>query len=189
MAVTQAPNLTTPRLLLRAFRREDFDAIYADGADPNVTRYMGGPVISRSAAWEKFLRGPAMWMMLGYGMWIAERKSDGAVLGQIGYANFMRDIDPPMADCPEMAWMLGAQARGPDGRGMGYGSEALAAVLAWGDAHLGADKYQCIISPENEPSLRLAQKFAFTEIARTHYKDGIIIMLERTRPPLQQRQP
>lgn len=174
----EAPTLTTARLILRGYWREDFDAIYAIGADAEITRLMGGPIVSRSAAWEKFLRGPAMWPMLGYGMWIVERASDGAVLGQIGYADFMRDMDPPLADVPEMAWVLGGG--GATSLGKGYGSEALAAVLAWGDAHLGAAKYQCIIAPENTLSLRLATRFGFAEIRRAALKDEAVVVFERT---------
>ncbi len=176
----EAPTLTTARLILRGYRREDFDAIYAIGANAEITRLMGGPIVSRSAAWEKFLRGPAMWPMLGYGMWIVERASDSAVLGQIGYADFMRDMDPPLADVPEMAWVLGGGGEDGIGLGQGYGSEALASVLAWGDAHLGAAKYQCIIAPENTPSLRLAARFGFAEIRRAALKDEEVLVFERT---------
>ncbi len=203
--MNQAPILDTERLILRGFQRNDFEAIYSIGADPEITRFMGGPVTSRTAAWEKFLRGPAMWPMIGYGMWIVERRSDRAVLGQIGFADFMREMDPPLADVPEMAWVLGGGVLGggvlgggvlgggvlgggvlgggkPDGAdlGQGYGSEALAAVLAWGDAHLGQTKFQCIIAPENVPSLRLAARFGFAELRRAAYKDGEIVVFERT---------
>jgi RimJ/RimL family protein N-acetyltransferase len=176
--MNEAPVLQTERLILRGFRRDDFEAIYRIGADAQITRFMGGPVISRTAAWEKFLRGPAMWPMIGYGMWIVQRRSDGSVLGQIGFADFMREMDPPLADAPEMAWVLGG---GPNNEvlGKGYGSEALAAVLAWGDANLGETKYQSIIDPENVPSLRLAARFGFVEIRRTDYKDSEIIVFER----------
>jgi RimJ/RimL family protein N-acetyltransferase len=174
----EAPILRTERLILRGYRREDFEAIYTIGADAEITRYMGGAIISRSTAWEKFLRGPAMWPMLGYGMWIAERASDGAVLGQIGFADFMREMDPPLADVPEMAWVLGGGGAAGS-LGQGYGSEALAAVLAWGDANLSAAKFQCIIAPENIPSLRLAARFGFAEIRRTEYKDVEIVVFER----------
>jgi RimJ/RimL family protein N-acetyltransferase len=174
----EAPVLYTARLILRGYRRDDFEAIYRIGADLEITRLMGGPIVSRSAAWEKFLRGPAMWPMLGYGMWIVERRSDGAVLGQIGYADFMREMDPPLADAPEMAWVLGGGAE--TSLGQGYGSEALAAVLAWGDAHLSAPKYQCIIAPENTPSLRLAARFGFVEIRRAALQDEAVVVFERT---------
>lgn len=165
--------------MLRGFERADFDALYAISADPLITQYMGGPIESRSRSWEKFLRGPAMWVLLGYGMWIVQRRDDGVILGQIGYADFMREMDPPLKPIPEMAWMLGQASRGPDGRGLGYGSEALAAVLGWGDVNLGFDRYQCIISPDNLPSIALAHKFGFTEIRRAEYADDMVIVMER----------
>lgn len=179
MRLKEAPIIKTEHLLLRPFKRIDFDAIYNMSADPEITLYMGGPIISRQKAWEKFLRGPAMWALLGYGMWIAERRNDGTFLGQIGYADFMRDINPPLADMPEMAWMLGHNARGLDGRGLGYGSEALAAILDWGDANLSFDGYQSIISPDNIASIKLAQKFGFTEVRRANYDGDSVIVMER----------
>lgn len=177
----EAPILQTERLILRGYQREDFEAIYTIGADAEITRLMGGPILSRSTAWEKFLRGPAMWLMLGYGMWIVERASDGAVLGQIGFADFMREMDPPLADAPEMAWVLGGGGA-ETSLGQGYGSEALAAVLSWGDAHLGAAKYQCIIAPENTPSLRLAVRHGFVQRRRAAFLDGEVIVCERQAP-------
>lgn len=174
-----APRIETKRLIIRGFERSDFNAIFELSSDPEITRYMGGPIESRSRSWEKFLRGPAMWLLLGYGMWIVQRRDDGVILGQIGYADFMRDMDPPLNDIPEMAWMLGQSSRGPDGRGIGYGSEALDAVLGWGDANLGFDHYQCIISPDNLPSVALARRFGFTEIRRAEYAEDMVIVMER----------
>jgi RimJ/RimL family protein N-acetyltransferase len=179
MIFTAAPQLETERLILRGYQRDDFEAIYRIGANPDVTRYMGGAIVSRSAAWEKFLRGPAMWPILGYGMWIVERRSDEAVLGQIGFADFMREMEAPLADVPEMAWVMGGDGPSGSGLGQGYGSEALSAVLSWGDAHLGMPKYQCIIELENMPSLRLATRFGFAELRRAHYKDADIAVFER----------
>ena len=180
--ITEAPLLETERLRLRGFMRSDFEAVYQMGTDAEMTRHKGGPILSRALAWEKFLRGPAMWPMLGYGMWIAERREDGAVLGQIGYADFMREMEPPLADVPEMAWVLGRASQAPDGRGLGFGTEALRATLAWGDANLAAEKVQCIITPDNIPSLKLARKFDFTELRQAPYKGDDVIVLERLRP-------
>lgn len=179
MTIIAAPTIETERLILRAFKREDFDAIYAIGADAETTRYMGGAVEDRALAWEKFLRGTGFWAVLGYGLWVAERKSDGTVLGQIGYGDFMRNIDPPLADISEMAWVLGNAARDSSGKGLGYGSEALSAVLAWGAAHLSAARVQCIISPENIPSLRLAKRHGFVEVRTGEYKGDRTMVLER----------
>jgi RimJ/RimL family protein N-acetyltransferase len=168
-----APTLETERLWLRGFHSSDFDSVYAWMRDPIVSRYLGGAIESRAVAWEKFLRGPAFWVLFGYGLWAAVRKSDGAMIGQIGFGEFAREITPPLPDIPEMAWIFAS-----DSMGQGYGSEALAAVLAWGDAHLGG-RFQCIISPENEASMRLANKFGFVEVRRPDYKCEPIAILER----------
>ena len=45
------PTLETPRLRLRAYRREDFDAYAALWAEPAVVRFIGGTPLSREAAW------------------------------------------------------------------------------------------------------------------------------------------
>jgi hypothetical protein len=39
--------LTTPRLLLRTFRRDDLPLYAALNADPEVARYLGGPLMRR----------------------------------------------------------------------------------------------------------------------------------------------
>lgn len=47
--------LTTPRLLLRTFRRDDLAHYAALNADPEVARYLGGPLTREDsddvAAW------------------------------------------------------------------------------------------------------------------------------------------
>jgi len=47
--------LTTPRLLLRTFRRDDLPSYAALNADPEVVRYLGGPLTREDsddiAAW------------------------------------------------------------------------------------------------------------------------------------------
>lgn len=169
-----APRLETERLILRGFTQGDFAAYWATMRDPQTMHYLGGPIESRATAWEKFLRAPGFWALLGYGLWAVERKADGAVIGQIGYGDFKRDMSPPLPDLPEMAWLLDSKAHG-----QGYASEALAAVLAWGDVHLSRD-VQCIISPDNDASLRLAANHGFTEIRRSPYKDATVIVLGRS---------
>ena len=76
--------LTTPRLLLRTFRREDLPLYAALNADPEVVRYLGGPLTrehSDSIAewaqeWYATRRGP--------GLLAVERREDGAFLGMCG---------------------------------------------------------------------------------------------------------
>ena len=170
-----APRIETERLILRTFRREDFDAFYAMLADPDVGRFVGGVVTDRTAAWEKFTRAPGFWALLGYGMWIVEEKASGRMAGNLGFGDFQRAMEPPLPDAPEGAWVFDKWAHGK-----GYASEALAAALDWADANLNYPKYSCIISPENAPSLALARKFGFVETRRSQFKDEETVVLERS---------
>ena len=97
-----------------------------------------------------------LWGQLGYGYWAIEEKATGLYIGDIGYADFHRAIDPPLDGMPELGWVLASAAHGK-----GYATEALKAVLAWGEMHFGEHQACCIISPENTPSLRLADKIGF----------------------------
>jgi RimJ/RimL family protein N-acetyltransferase len=169
-----APRIETERLILRAFRLEDFEAFAEMLAKPDVGHFIGGVVTDRAAAWEKFCRAPGFWALLGYGMWMIEEKASGRIAGNLGFGNFQRAIDPPLPDVPEGAWVFDQWAHGK-----GYASEALAAALAWADAHLPRRGYCCIISPDNAPSLALARKFGFVETRRAEFKGEETIVLER----------
>jgi RimJ/RimL family protein N-acetyltransferase len=63
--------------------------------------------------------------------------------------------------------------------GRGYATEAVAAAILWGEKHFGRLRFSAIIGHENEPSLKLARKFGFKEVARTTYKEHPTIVLYR----------
>lgn len=150
------PELETARLRLRGHRLDDFESLAAAWADPAVVRFLGGKPLGRDEAWLRMLRFPGLWHLLGYGYWAIEEKSSGRCIGNIGYADFKREIEPPLGDLPELGWMLAAGTHGK-----GYASEALAAVLGWGRRHFGVHRAVCIIDAENTPSMRMASKAGF----------------------------
>ena len=174
--IATAPPITTDRLILRAYDLADFDAAYAMTSDDRVHRFIGGAPHNRAQAWEKFLRGPAFWALLGYGLWTVEERATGAYVGQVGFGRFERDMEPPLPDIPEGAWVLSA-----DHHGRGYGGEALDAALRWADSQLRS-AICCIIAPENTPSLRLAARMGFAELRRADYHGEITLVLERAAP-------
>ena len=170
------PVLDTPRFRLRGHELGDFEACAAMWADPVVTRHIGGRTFSQSETWARLLRYHGHWALLGYGFWVVEDKATGAFLGEVGFADFKREIDPPFGDTPEMGWSLA-----PAAHGKGVASEAVAAAAAWGDAKLSADRFVCIISPENGASIRVAEKTGFREVRRTEYNGAPTIVFERRR--------
>jgi RimJ/RimL family protein N-acetyltransferase len=64
--------------------------------------------------------------------------------------------------------------------GKGYATEALAAVLVWGDARFSDPRTICLIHPDNAASLRVAQKCGFREWQRATYRNEPTIVFERT---------
>jgi RimJ/RimL family protein N-acetyltransferase len=115
-----------------------------------------------------------MWAMLGYGYWAVERRDDGAWLGQIGFADFKRDMEPSIEGLPEMGWIFGVHAQG-----QGYASEAALAALRWADATLDESEIVAIIDPENAPSIRVAEKAGFGERGEARYRDERILLFRR----------
>jgi RimJ/RimL family protein N-acetyltransferase len=173
-----APTLETRRLRLRAFRASDLDAQAAAMADPGVVRHLGSSPFSREDTWRKILASPGLWALLGYGYWVVERREDGAYLGQIGFADFKRDMRPSIEGIPEMGWIVAPQAQG-----RGYATEAVLAALAWADEALGGREIVAIINPDNAASIRIAEKGGFGLREEAVYK-GEPIMLFRRHLPL-----
>jgi RimJ/RimL family protein N-acetyltransferase len=88
------PVLESERLALRGHRPEDFANCVALRGDPEVTRYIGGRPLTSEEVWVRLLRYAGHWIWLGYGYWVVEEKSLGKLVGELGYANLQRDIQP-----------------------------------------------------------------------------------------------
>ena len=62
----------------------------------------------------------------------------------------------------------------PDYRGKGYASEAAQALMDWATRQHHVMRFVVSISPSNEPSLRIAQKFGFRKVGTvTDPEDGV----------------
>ncbi|WP_310394707.1 GNAT family N-acetyltransferase [Hymenobacter sp.] len=168
------PVLETSRLVLRGFRADDFAAWFALSRTPAYHRYFGSEPMPAEEVWKLVLRSAGHWVLLGYGFWAVEEKASGRFVGAVGFLNLKRDLAPALGEAPEMGWVVD-----PAAHGQGYATEAVAAAVAWGEAHFGPVRTVCIIHPENQPSLRLAAKFGYREYARTTYKGEPIVLLER----------
>lgn len=161
-----APLLDTDRLRLRAHCVDDFPAMAAMWAEPAVYRHVGGKPATPQEAWMRLLRYGGLWPLLGYGYWAVEEKASGRFIGDVGYADFKRDIAPSIDGMPELGWVLA-----PEAHGKGYASEAIAAICAWGDAHFGEHRCCCLIAPENPASVRVAEKAGFQLWTETVWRD------------------
>jgi RimJ/RimL family protein N-acetyltransferase len=172
--VTTVPRLETERLVLSAHEVSDFDALAAMWADPAVVRHVGGKAASRQEAWARLLRYRGLWPLLGYGYWAVREKGSGRFVGDVGFADFHRDMTPLIEGLPEMGWVLA-----PWAHGRGYASEAVRAALAWLDDATPHRVSVCIIVPDNTASLRVAAKTGFVHWQAATMNDHATMLLRR----------
>ena len=170
----QVPVIETERLKLRGHRLEDFGACAAMWADPVVTRHIGGRPFSEEESWTRLLRYVGHWALLGFGYWVVEEKPTGSFVGEIGFADYKRDMQPPLKGTPEIGWAFAAQSHGK-----GYATESVRAAVAWADARFGAGPTACIIAPENLASIRVAEKCGYRKLRLASYKGQATMLFVR----------
>jgi len=170
------PVLETVRLRLRGHRPADLAECSALWSHPDVVRYIGGRPFTGEEVWARILRYVGHWVWQGYGYWVIEEKNTGAFAGEAGFADFKRGI-AAVAGIPEIGWVLS-----PRTHGQGYATEAVRAILEWGDRHLPSRRTACLIHPDNLRSIHVAEKCGYREIERTYYKGEPALILAREAP-------
>jgi RimJ/RimL family protein N-acetyltransferase len=121
--------IETDRLVLRVYRDEDREAFAALNGDPRVGAWLGG-VSDRAQSDATMDRINAHIAEHGFGLWGAERKADGQLIGFVGLSTVAAGA-LPVGPAIEMGWRLI-----PEAWGQGLASEGAAAALTWGFAHL-----------------------------------------------------
>lgn len=156
--------LTTPRLLLRTFRRDDLPGYAALNADPEVARYLGG-ALSREHSDEIAEWANQCYEAEGLGLLAIERREDGAFVGMCGLHH-----QESYPDDVEVGWRLAFEHWGH-----GYATEAATAWLEHAFGTLGLDRVISITDRPNERSLAMMRRLgmAFDHEAEV-VDDGIV---------------
>ncbi len=137
--------------------------------------HLGGSPFSREDSWRKILASPGLWALLGYGYWVVERRDDGAYLGQVGFADFKRDITPGIEGIPEMGWIMA-----PRGAGAGPRHRSRPRRARPGRTRRSARReIVAIIGHDNIASIRVAEKAGFSEREEAVYKGEPILLFRR----------
>lgn len=168
------PEIVTNRLRLRPHRLEDFAASAAMWADAAVTRFIGGRPLSQEEAWARFLRYAGHWSLTGFGYWAIEESASGDFVGEVGFADYKREIQPSIQNIPELGWVFV-----PRVHGRGYATEAVGAALGWGRTHLSSPSTVCLIHPANLASIRVAEKCGFRKYHDAIYKNEPTLLFAR----------
>jgi RimJ/RimL family protein N-acetyltransferase len=166
--------LTTDRLILRPHTLGDFPAVASLWSDPEVVRHISSRPSTAEEAWARLLRYAGHWTLKGFGFWAVTTRDTETFVGELGFMDFRRNLEPTFGDAPEMGWALA-----PAYHGHGYALEAGRAALEWADGRPGFARTVCMISPENTPSIRLAERLGFRESERTSYMGDSVILFQR----------
>jgi RimJ/RimL family protein N-acetyltransferase len=167
------PVVETDRLRLRGHAVEDASKVRALWSSPEVTRYIGGKPLTDEECWSRLLRYVGHWSLLGFGYWILEERATGEFVGEVGFSDYKRDVEPALGAVPEVGWVLT-----PPKHGMGYATEAVHAVLDWGRARFGPSPVSCLIHPDHQASIHVAQKCGFKKRQLGTYKGNPVLIFD-----------
>ncbi|QMW23816.1 GNAT family N-acetyltransferase [Sandaracinobacteroides saxicola] len=131
----------TPRLILRQWKESDREPFAALNADPRVMAHFPA-LLMRGQSDALLNRLGRMIAETGSGLFAVERKSDRAFLGFTGIAPV--PFETVLAGETEIGWRF-ARAHW----GMGYASEAAAAVLSFGFAARGLARIVSFTATDN----------------------------------------
>ncbi|WP_338766373.1 GNAT family N-acetyltransferase [Massilia sp. METH4] len=145
--------LETRRLLLRTMREDDAAFYLALVNDPEWLEHIGDKGIrTLDEARESIVAGPMrMQRLLGYSLYLVERKADGVPVGLCGL--ILRDTLPGT----DIGYALAAPYRGA-----GYAYEAAAAVVDHARHRLGLRRLFGIVNPANAASIALLEKLGLS---------------------------
>ena len=138
--------LETKRLLLRRQQSSDIEFLTDLWANPQVTRYMGGP---RDRNWlqsvfEETAQNPYAEQ---YDLWPVVEKATGQVVGHCGLLD--KGVEGKIEI--ELNYILA-----PVAWGKGYATEIGQAIKQLAFEKMGVERLIALIDPENEPSERVA---------------------------------
>ncbi|ABB06101.1 GNAT family N-acetyltransferase [Burkholderia lata] len=173
--ISSPPVLDTPRLILEGHPLGDFEALATMWAEPKVVEHIfnGEPSAPRDS-WMRMLAYRGLWPLLGYGYWAIREKASGRYVGDLGFADFHRLIEPSIRNVPEAGWALATWAHGK-----GYATEALSAALAWLDGQQRFERSVCLIAPTNVASIRVAEKAGYGEPVQIRFNDTDSLLFSR----------
>jgi RimJ/RimL family protein N-acetyltransferase len=168
--------IETKRLILKPLAVTDYDFLCALWVQRGVYHHITGKPMRPEEVWLRLLRDIGHWQVFGFGNWLVRLKDTEQPIGVVGIFDYKRDIKPAF-DTLETGWVFD-----PAFHGQGYASEALAAALACADDTLNLPRLVCMISPENEASLKLALKSGYKPLRDSLFHGEPVFILERSPP-------
>lgn len=143
--------LTTKRLLVREFEMSDLDDLFALYQYDGMTDYMEGlfPYEEEKKYQKAYIE--CMYHYFGFGMWLVFEKESGKLVGRAGFEQ-REDLDDEI----ELGYAIGTPFWGK-----GYATEVCKGILSYIKEEFWFERVNCLIEPENNASIRVAEKLGF----------------------------
>lgn len=148
----------TERCCLRELSMEDMDALFELYAQEGITDYLE-PLYDRDKE-EAYERSyiDCMYRYYGYGMWLVCDRNTGEIIGRAGLEHREYGEQTEL----EMGYLIT-----PKRQRMGYATEVCRAIIDYAREYTDFSRINCLIVPENIPSIRFAEKLGFQKWGRT----------------------
>jgi RimJ/RimL family protein N-acetyltransferase len=146
------PPLADGDIRLRPWEGRDVPAVTAACQDPEIPRWTVVPPNYSERHARDFIDGTAADIASGRELALAIVDLDDDVMGALGLSNFdWRDLKA------EIGYWIVAESRR-----RGIGARATRLLTVWALTGLGLERVELLANPQNEPSLRLAERAGFT---------------------------
>jgi len=156
-AKKRLPTLSTERLLLRPWRRDDVAAFAALNSDPQVMAHFPA-LLSETESAIAAMRIASHIERHGFGLWVVEARKVAPFVGVVGLSMPGFVIPFTASDpCVEVGWRLA-----PPFWGRGYATEAARAALTFGFDVMGLDEIVSFTNPDNWRSRRVMERLGMT---------------------------
>lgn len=158
-------SLATPRLHLRAIRRDDVEELHRLFTDPDVRRYLlDDEVVGVDWVEAEVDRSDALFRRIGSGLFAIRRRGESQI---IGFAGFRPFFEPP-----ELQLLYGLM---PAWWGRGLATEAAGAVIDHAFEELDFDRVVAAADAPNVPSIRVLERLGMTGVRKKKLDSGTTV--------------
>lgn len=146
--------IETPRIILRRFKIEDYQAVYEFNSNEEVQKYTGDELVASPERAKELIKSISLkdYELYGYGRWaVIYKEDDNRVIGFAGlkYLPEIQETDIGYRILPEY-W------------GRGITSEVSKEIIKYGFEVLKLNRIIGIAMPENEASWKILEKIGLT---------------------------
>ncbi len=167
--------LETSRLILRHLMPDDLDSLFALYRDPDIRRYFPEGTLTYEETKDEldwFLHGHPDYPELG--LWATIYKETNRFIGRCGLLPWTIEQRPEV----EVAYLLAKEYWG-----QGLGTEAARAIAHYGFEHLHLSRLICMIYPDNQASVKVAQNIGMTFEKEMEDDKGPFLLYSISKPP------